>query len=150
MNGVFFNNGQGQGVNRVLGLGQALFGLWSTGSRTQRAPPHLPLRLAPSVVPYEPPVSHSGPRRHFVCQNPCSKCPQKALGPSRRNQFRQGIKRAPKDDPDTSTPQHLRGRMIAQSVPMQSQTNADSQLSRPGHSPQGTRRTWNRPLHQPM
>jgi len=125
---------RGQGVNRVLRLGQVLLGLCSTNQRTS---PSLPFRLTPSVIPDEPSISHSEPRRHLVCQNPCPNYPQKALGPSCRNQFSQGVKHGPKDDSYPDTPQHLRGRMITQSIPWSSANpnNTDGQLSRPGHSP---------------
>jgi len=120
MNGVFFEYGQGQGVNRVLGLGQVLLGLGSALSSSangQCTSPRLPLRLTPSVIPDKPTISHPEPRRQLICQNPHSNCSQKALGPSRRNQFGQGVKRGREDDPNPNTPQHLRGRMITQSIP---------------------------------
>lgn len=115
MNGVFFEHGRGQGVNRVLGLGQVLLGLCSTNG--QGASPRLPLRLAPSIIPDKPAVSQSKPCRHLVCQNPHSNCSQKALGPSPRNQFGKGVKHRRKGDPNPNAPQHLRGRMVTKGIP---------------------------------
>ena len=111
MNGVFFNEVKVQTVSSRLG--QVLLGLCSS----QLAPPPNPFRLTPGVIPDEPPVPHPEPRRHLVCQNPRSDRPQKALGPVRRNPFGQSVKHGPKGDPNPSTPQHLRGRMITESIP---------------------------------
>lgn len=102
------------------------------------------------VIPDEPPVADPEPRRHLVCQYPCPNSPQNALGTSRRDQFRQGIEHTSKRDPDPNAPQHLRGGMVAKSIPW-SKKNGRRQLPRVISCQwEEGRPTWNRPLHRPM